>query len=186
MPALAIIGAGAFSTEATVRFLSVALGALGIAVCGIVRDRGKRLESALWESWGGSPTVRRLRWQGAQDERETERLHDRLNGLLEERLPEAAEEAADPADAELRYREAVAVLRELTRDTTRFRLVFAENMEYGFRRNSLGLRPVALAIAALTTGVSLVLLILGGGGAASKLGRWGLSALIGATIFIYW
>ena len=35
----------------------------GIVVCGLVRAAGRRLEPALWASWGGAPTTRRLRFR---------------------------------------------------------------------------------------------------------------------------
>src|SRR6266508_3308648 len=68
IPALAVLGASALSPETTVRLLGVALGAIGLAVCGLVRDHGRQIEPDLWASWGGNPTLRRLRWRGAEDE----------------------------------------------------------------------------------------------------------------------
>jgi hypothetical protein len=76
------------------------------------------------------------------------RLHERLSPLLSHPSPTAAEEAADPHAADRRYREAVGALRERTRDRSRFGLLLAENIDYGFRRNCLGLRPYALIVAA--------------------------------------
>src|SRR5439155_15739552 len=114
------------------------------------------------------------------------RLHQRINALLEEPLPDADEEAADPATADRRYDEAVVMLRERTRDTRRFRLVFAENMEYGFRRNSLGLRPVALLTALLGLGVSVTLVFVGHGDEAERAVRWSLPAVISAGACAYW
>jgi hypothetical protein len=51
------------------------------------------------------------------------------------------------------------MLRQRTRDTKIFNKVFAENMEYGFRRNCLGLRPTGLVLAAIGVVATIVLSI---------------------------
>jgi hypothetical protein len=45
---------------------------------------------------------------------------------------------------------AVRWLREATRDSTKFPLVFAENVNYGFRRNLFGLRSFAILLCLFT------------------------------------
>ena len=75
-------------------------------------------------------------------------------------LPNHKEEEANPAWADKTYREVVGALREATRDTSRFPLVFAENTNYGFRRNLLGLRPIGTPIAAALALYSWALLSL--------------------------
>ena len=64
-------------------------------------------------------------------------------------LPTEEEEAQNPAGADQLYEAAVSFLREATRDTSKFPLVFAENVNYGFRRNLWGLKPYGLAFAIL-------------------------------------
>jgi hypothetical protein len=76
------------------------------------------------------------------------------------------------------------VLRERTRDSSRFRLVFEENVDYGFRRNCLGLRPYALTIASGALILSLVFLIIGEG--HGRWSRWGISLLVAFAALIYW
>ena len=51
-------------------------------------------------------------------------------------------------------------LREATRDTSRFPLVFAENANYGFRRNLWGLRPIGTGVAVVLLLFSWTLLLL--------------------------
>jgi hypothetical protein len=46
IPALAVLGASSLSPETSVRLVGVALGAIGLAICGIVRDRGRQIEAA--------------------------------------------------------------------------------------------------------------------------------------------
>src|SRR5438128_11014775 len=87
VPALAVLGASAFTPEATLRYLGFTLGSIGLVVCGLVRDAGRGLQSSLWARWGGSPTIRRLRWRNAVDSEAVRRLHDRLSWLVDEPLP---------------------------------------------------------------------------------------------------
>ena len=75
-------------------------------------------------------------------------------------LPTQQEEEACPAWADTKYEEAVTALREATRDTSRFPLVFAENANYGFRRNLWGLRPIGTTIAVLLVLTCWTLLLL--------------------------
>jgi hypothetical protein len=159
---------------------------IGVIVCGLVRDRGRAIQAGLWDRWGGSPTVRRLRWRDSSGVAATQRLHDRVNAVLSERLPDATEEIDDPTDADQRYEEAVAAIRTRTRDTERFHLVFEENVDYGFRRNALGLRPIAIAIAGLVLVFSLTLFAFGGGGNASRLVRWGTTGVLSFLMLLYW
>lgn len=181
-PALCVAGVGGLTDDPGIRALAVLSAALAVVLAVVVRSAGRRLESALWASWGGSPTVRRLRWRGAGQTDTVERLHARMNELLSERLPDRDEEASDPERADRRYEEAIAVLRERTRDEARFRLVAKENADYGFRRNSLGIRLVALWIAAIATGTSLVAAFVRG----DEWGRWGIATIVGVAALFYW
>jgi hypothetical protein len=65
-------------------------------------------------------------------------------------FPDATSEASDPTKVAVICESAVKWLREATRDTKKFSLVFAENTNYGFRRNLLGVKPLALAMCVLT------------------------------------
>lgn len=175
-----------FSTETIARVLGLAVGAVGIVVCGMVRDLGRRLQPQLWRSWGGSPTVQRLRFRDAADPAAVGRLHARIDPLLDFSLPTEAEESEAPDEADRRYDDAVATLRELTRDSSRFRLVFAENAEYGFRRNSLGLRWVGFALALVAVGISVASLTIEGRYDAHHLSRWLVPACIGFACAMFW
>ncbi len=115
----------------------------------VASDFGKRLEPALWDSWGGPPTTRFLRHDNEQFNPATRaRIHAQLRAL-ELRVPTAEEEKADRERTLELYGSAVDDIRRLTRDSERFHLVYNGNIEYGFRRNLLGLKPVGLAITAL-------------------------------------
>lgn len=160
-----ILAAGALaSIEEAGAIIAFVLAAGAIVVCGLVRGLGRGLESSLWAGWGGSPTTQRLRWAGPTPKLVQRRRHELLTKLLSVALPTEAEEEADSAAADRLYDIAVAALRDLTRDGPRFALVADENAEYGFRRNCLGLRPLAIAVALLVLVVSGLLALVGAHG----------------------
>ena len=106
--------------------------------------------------------------------------------MTREPLPNAREEEDDPEDADHRYGEAVAVLRERTRDAKRFRLVFDENAEYGFRRNALGLRSLALIIAGAVFCLSVIFFAASDVSLASRSERWATTAVLAVGLLLYW
>ncbi|MEU2441511.1 hypothetical protein ABZ595_35810 [Streptomyces rubradiris] len=117
------------------------------------RSRGKRIEARLFQSWGGKPTVQLLRWRGPTDRQRLGFLRARIQDILGTslRLPTEQEELADPQRADDIYDAAALALRVRARGLPGAELVQEQNCEYGFRRNTLGLRPYALgtAVAAL-------------------------------------
>ena len=141
-------------------------GSIGVVVvyCGgstlliqIGRDLGAALEGRLYQSWGGKPSAAMLRHT---DDRLSKPTKDRYRTFLSTAVPGLAlpspqEEAANPEQADTRYDSANRWLLEHTRDHARFDLLFTENMNYGFRRNLFGLKPIALGINA----TALILLI---------------------------
>jgi hypothetical protein len=144
--------------------VNVAAGVLGLLFSlallvgsQLARDAGKALQPQLWAAWGGSPTLRRLRFRdgGAG----VEERHRQMELVLGRRLPNAAEEAADPSGADDAYDAATASLRDLTRDRSRFNLLFRENADYGFRRNLLGLQRWGFLASALGFLASIVVLV---------------------------
>ena len=112
----------------------------------IASDFGKRLEPALWKSWGGPPTTRFLRHDNDEFNPATrERVHERLRSLGLD-IPTTDQEKADRPESLELYASAIDELRRLTRDTDRFPLVYKGNAEYGFRRNLLGLKTVGVTL----------------------------------------
>jgi hypothetical protein len=182
-PAIILLGVGIWSPTGPASISAMVLGALGIVVCGVVRAAGRRLERDLWNSWGGPPTTRAMRWRESASPAATQRLHDRVTKALGRGLPTQAEEEVDPADADLHYEEAVAALRDLTRDRARFPLVAEEVADYGFRRNCLGLRPVALTIATAVLIASAVVLTAGNDAHPA---RFIVAAAAGAVAVVGW
>lgn len=70
-------------------------------------------------------------------------LSDHVQGL---RIPGPDDEEKDPSAADEAYASATDWLLSRTRDKQTFRLVFEENMNYGYRRNLWALRPIAIAV----------------------------------------
>ena len=71
-------------------------------------------------------------------------------------------------------------------DQERFHLVFEENKEYGYRWNTLGLKPIGSLVALAALVASVVLLIVDGGSAESRFGRWGASLIVSLVLLIAW
>lgn len=112
------------------------------------RDRGKRMEVDLFRAWGGKPTTCALRWRSAENPVILERRHRKLQELLPDvQLPTLEEEVEDPDRADQVYEACAAFLRERTRDRSQFRLIFAENCSYGFRRNLWGMKPIGVVVS---------------------------------------
>jgi hypothetical protein len=112
------------------------------------RERGKRLEKELFAHWGGMPSVALLRHRDDAINKTTKaRYHAFLSAHVQGlRIPGPDDEAQDPSSADEVYASATDWLLSRTRDKQTFRLVFEENMNYGYRRNLWALRPIAIAV----------------------------------------
>lgn len=117
----------------------------------ISRELGKRMENEIFSAWGGKPTTQILRHRDATIDSVTKaRYHAFLAKKINTPFPTAERELADPSAADATYASGARWLLDHTRDTTSFPLVFKELIAYGFRRNSLGLKPIAIMIALLS------------------------------------
>ena len=101
-----------------------------------------------------------------RDGRLPELTKDRYRSYLSLSVPglvlaSRVEEEADPELADAGYDSAGRWLLEQTRDPEKFGLLLAENINYGFRRNLLALKPIALGLD-----VVAVALIVGMAGAS--------------------
>ena len=151
----------------------------------IGRDLGKRKEPKLWKSWGGAPTTQRLRFATPDT---NVALVERYHRLLSELdptldLPTAAGEASEPRAADQAYEVATKWLIDKTRDTDKFKLLFKENVSYGFRRNLWGLKPLALPFAI----VGAALCVAGGwppvGGVELD---WAVACAVSIGLVVFW
>jgi hypothetical protein len=151
-----------------VAILSVKLSALqsaGVALVGcggvfllaqLARDPGKKGEPALFARWGGMPSVAIFRHRDTRLDAITKaRYHKRLAAVVEGApAPSPAQEQADPTAADQVYRAWSTYLRVRSRERSDT-LVFRENVNYGYRRNVLGLRLVGITTSALSCAFTL-------------------------------
>jgi hypothetical protein len=128
-----------------------------IAQC--ARDVGKKKEPILFALWGGKPTIAKLRHRNESINVHTrQRYHTNAVRLTGRRLPSPSAEASDAEKADLEYEICGDCLRELTRNTEQFPLLFQELINYGFRRNVWAMKPIALAVSTLCLSVQAVLM----------------------------
>jgi len=113
----------------------------------LAREGGKRKEGALFSSWGGKPTTQLLRHRCAPNPVRLAGYHARLHQLRPDLVfPSPEEELENPEHADHVYEAAADYLKERTRDD---KLVFQANCEYGFRRNTFGLKRYGVATSLL-------------------------------------
>lgn len=129
------------------------------AMSDMARQRGKRLEPELYKRLGCMPSVRMLR---RNDNTFDEPSKERYRAFLAEKLgrpaPTVEEETLDQNAADGFYTAAGTWLRENTRDTKKFNILFGENVTYGFRRNLLGLRWPAAGLNLIVSSICVALL----------------------------
>jgi hypothetical protein len=110
----------------------------------IARSKGKKVELNLIDKWGGLPTTLFLRHRDKRIDPYTKiRYHEKLGTLCGITMPSSIDERRDNKSADDKYKSSVKKLIESRRDE-KYRLVHKENAQYGFRRNSYGLKYTAL------------------------------------------
>jgi hypothetical protein len=112
------------------------------------RDAGKSKESALYERWGGKPTTASLRHRDETVGHILKlRRHKRLQRLAPDLiLPSVRAEEENPAEADEIYDTATKVLIQRTRNKDKYHVLFQELIDYGFRRNTWGLKKIAVGV----------------------------------------
>jgi hypothetical protein len=126
----------------------ISIGLLSYLLSHLGRDAGKNKESKLYELWGGKPTTQILRHSTSiLDTRTKERyyrtLQEKIKGL---NIPTLDEEKQDATSTDEIYNSCATYLISKTRDTNKYNLLFSENINYGFRRNLWGMKPLGLFI----------------------------------------
>ncbi len=112
------------------------------------RDNGKIKEPILNEYFGGKPTTQVLRHRDSTlDSYTKKRYHEILSQKIPNIIiPSLQEELNNPKDADEIYESCSKYLISKTRDTSKFNLLFKENISYGFRRNIWGMKNIAIFI----------------------------------------
>lgn len=165
---------------------SVTVGVLFFAFADLARRFGKRVEKYLFPSTSGRPFPTVLRHCDTNiDARAKARYHAFLARAVGENAPTALEENEAPDVADSFYALCGNYLREQTRDQSRFSVLFAENVSYGFRRNLYGVKWVGLLLNLATVGASLWLVRQSGGAALSQYGVVLIVAAVHAVYFLF-
>ena len=179
---------------------AVDIVATGVA-CGLTvplahwaRYLGRNAERQLFQKWGGKPTsLWLLRSDSNIDELTKARYRRYLEGNVDGwKAPSQAEEETDRQGAMSTYDSAVRRLKEGSRDRRdrpHFDLVFKENVSYGFRRNTYGLRWIGRLIAMICLAVgggSLYFSACVKGDPVSKLDVGSLLFLLGMAVAWLW
>lgn len=145
-----IVMASAFyGTNSVVTAASTVAASCGglYLLANIARERGRRLEPQLFESWGGKPTTQLLRHRDLIIESPTKhRYHTFLSQAINLKFPDEKEEKDNPMKADEVYQSAVRWLLNQTRDKEKYRMILDENIAYGFRRNAFGLKAMGIGI----------------------------------------
>ncbi len=120
-----------------------------------VRDAGSKKQTLLFKKWGGAPTTRILRHRNSTNSVILGLRHRKLEQLLsvgfsDFKMPSEIEEKEDPSFADEKYEACINFLRNQTRDVERFKLIFNENCNYGFRRNLWGMKTLGLPVAVIS------------------------------------
>jgi len=138
---------------------SIAILVLMFAIADFSRARGRKLEVQLYAKHGGLPSITLFR---RSDQTIAAGVKDRyrifLAGRLGVEVPSAEMEYLDKTAADQFYEQCGTWLRQNTRDTKRFSILFGENITYGFRRNLLGVKVMALALNAAVVAVCAFIL----------------------------
>ena len=136
---------------------SASLALLLIGASDLARRAGKRVEQDLFRGSGGRPFATALRYSDNNiDPIAKARYHTWLASRLRERAPTQKDEHSDPRTTDRFYERCSAYLRGTTRDKDRFKMVYEENVTYGFRRNLLGLKWPALGLDVLVLAACLL------------------------------
>jgi len=120
----------------------------------VVRSCGRRIETTLWEGWGGPPSTRFLRWS---DPMFGENLKRRMHAIVERqcgmKLRSKNEEEMDVKAADKCIVEAFAQVKAIVRRNDPTGVCLIHNAEYGFHRNLLGSWGIWFVLAVIGAGV---------------------------------
>jgi len=137
----------------------ISLGLLSFLLSQLGRDMGKNKEIELYKIWGGKPSVQILRHTSSYlDSITKERYRKKLTNLIEGlELPNTEEENRNQTKADELYESCSKYLISKTRDTKKFNLLFKELINYGFRRNLWGMKPIALVLVFISLSIHIVM-----------------------------
>lgn len=161
---LTVLILGYFDAIVTLSSLLGGLGAVFL-ISQITRTLGRKLEKRLCVLWHGMPTTSLLRYSTIQNNALFNRRRAKLSAVIGERLPSRRKENANPAEADEIYIAATRMLiNKVGRQKSSFPRVHEENINYGFRRNLLALKPISLLLLLLNVIIAIVTVFYGHNG----------------------
>lgn len=161
LPLLALIGSyfdwNAFLISNVI--VGVLVGFLLIfLLSNFARYMGKKIEKKSLVDWGVLPTTELMRHRNnSLDNVKKNKIHEILTEKSPFTMPSPQAEATDPNMADSVYSETITWLIAKTRDE---KILLNENITYGFIRNSLGLKWIALSISLISLVVLVILFFL--------------------------
>ncbi|MER9578597.1 hypothetical protein NKI78_23610 [Mesorhizobium sp. M0400] len=161
---------------------TVAVMVLFFAAANLARRFGTAKERQIFAATGGRPRNTELTHADPTfPASQRTRYREYLAGQLGLPAPTADDEQRDPETAWEFYGQAYGWLRENTRDSETFKLLFNELISYGYYRNLLGLKPVGILLNFLSLGAAAAIVYYQPGFASLSIGKLvllgGLSAL---------
>lgn len=129
------------------------------AIADLSHSRGKAIESKLFAEHGGMPSITMFRRSDSTlDAGSKNRYREFLAEKLDIAVPTVHEENTDQSSADAFYSQCGNWLRQNTRDTKKFFILFNENVTYGFRRNLLGVKVLALCLNIIIVALCMFIL----------------------------
>ncbi|MGR9206995.1 hypothetical protein ACU8OG_24135 [Rhizobium leguminosarum] len=160
-PAIALLVAilNLQSFGATEVWASMGLVVVLYALSHVSREAGLKVQNRVYRDNDGRPTFDPIYYDDRTFSDEAKlRYLAFLSGKLRRPYPTMQQAAADHLTAKQFYNEAATWLREATRDTGQFRIIYDENITYGYFRNLLGLKWVALTLNLAVTVFCLLII----------------------------
>lgn len=119
-----------------------------ILISNWVRYLGRKKEIYLFKKWGGAPTTRFLRYNNSEynpvlKKQVINYLKMMFNKI---KFPKEDFEEQCPQKADETYEAYVSNIRNLTRDTKKYKLLYVENKNYGMWRNLYSTKYIALVM----------------------------------------
>ena len=126
------------------------------------RQRGRKIEKRIRDDMGGNPSTTIMRYSdNTLDDVSKDKYRKFYSMKIHQEVPTREQEKDDLKSGDQFYERGAAWVRENTRDTKKFRVLFSENITYGFRRNLLGLKWLGIGLNALLCLVCVILFIKG-------------------------
>jgi hypothetical protein len=141
--------------------LAISLG-MSMFLSQIARDKGKEKERMLFEKWGGKPSTTILSYKLSPLSHPTlSRYHRKLKEMDSSLwFPTSKEEEIENEKrAFASYESSGDLLRAKTRDKTQYALLFLENINYGYRRNLWGIKPIGIGTSILGLIITLIYIL---------------------------